>query len=61
MGVLGSLWLLLFLSVAEQDRIQQKATLPSSLLINTLRPRQNGRHLADDILKRIFLDIFFLI
>ena len=25
-------------------------------LINTLRPRQNGRHFADDILKRIFLN-----
>ena len=24
--------------------------------INTLRPRQNGRHFADDIFKRIFLD-----
>ena len=23
---------------------------------NTLRPRQNGRHLADDIFKRIFLN-----
>ena len=26
------------------------------LLINTLRPRQNGRHFADDIFKCIFLD-----
>ena len=25
-------------------------------LINTLRPRQNGRHFADDIFKRIFLN-----
>ena len=25
-------------------------------LINTLRPRQNGRHLADDTFKRIFLN-----
>ena len=24
--------------------------------VNTLRPRQNGRHFADDILKRIFLN-----
>ena len=24
--------------------------------VNTLRPRQNGRHLADDILKCIFLN-----
>ena len=27
-----------------------------SLLINTLRPRQNGRHFADDIFKRIFVN-----
>ena len=25
-------------------------------LINTLRPRQNGRHFADDTFKRIFLN-----
>ena len=25
-------------------------------MINTLRPRQNGRHFADDIFKRIFLN-----
>ena len=25
-----------------------------STFINTLRPRQNGRHFADDIVKRIF-------
>ena len=25
-------------------------------LINTLRPRQNGRHFADDIFKCIFLN-----
>ena len=25
-------------------------------MVNTLRPRQNGRHLADDIFKRIFLN-----
>ena len=24
--------------------------------INTLRPRQNGRHFADDICKRIFMN-----
>ena len=26
------------------------------LLVNTLRPRQNGRHFPDDIFKRIFLN-----
>ena len=30
--------------------------LPSSQLVNTLRPRQNGRHFADDTFKRIFLN-----
>ena len=27
-----------------------------AVLFNTLRPRQNGRHIADDIFKRIFLN-----
>ena len=27
-----------------------------ALLLNTLRPRQNGRHFADDILKSILLN-----
>ena len=27
-----------------------------NLPLNTLRPRQNGRHFADDIFKRIFLN-----
>ena len=30
-------------------------------LINTLRPRQNGRHFADDTFKRIFLNETFRI
>ena len=29
--------------------------LPMRLHLNTLRPRQNGRHFADDTFKRIFL------
>ena len=29
---------------------------PLSKALNTLRPRQNGRHLADDIFKRIYLN-----
>ena len=28
----------------------------ASLLLNTLRPRQNGRHFADDTFKRIFMN-----
>ena len=30
--------------------------LPSITLLNTLRPRQNGRLFADDTFKRIFLN-----
>ena len=30
--------------------------LTLSIGINTLRPRQNGRHFADDTFKRIFLN-----
>ena len=30
--------------------------IPGHLFINTLRPRQNGRHFADDIFKRVFLN-----
>ena len=30
-------------------------------LINTLRPRQNGRHFADDTFKRFFLNVWILI
>ena len=29
---------------------------PTTLMVNTLRPRQNGRHFADDIFKCIFLN-----
>ena len=31
-------------------------SMSRSMLINTLRPRQNGRHFADDIFKYIFLN-----
>ena len=31
-------------------------TLTTYIDINTLRPRQNGRHFADDTFKRIFLN-----
>ena len=34
-------------------RVSQKQCLPR---VNTLRPRQNGRHFADDIFKCIFLN-----
>ena len=29
---------------------------PKPDMLNTLRPRQNGRHFADDIFKRIFMN-----
>ena len=31
-------------------------TFRAEINVNTLRPRQNGRHFADDILKCIFLN-----
>ena len=34
-------------------------TLFSDKPINTLMPRQDGRHFADDIFKRIFLNEYF--
>ena len=30
--------------------------IDNTVVLNTLRPRQNGRHFADDIFKRIFLN-----
>ena len=30
--------------------------IPNFHLVNTLRPKQNGRHFADDIFKCIFLN-----
>ena len=30
--------------------------IPAHNPINTLRPRQNGRHFADDTFKRIFMN-----
>ena len=35
--------------------ISLQPTYPPHLLVNTLRPRQNGRHFADDTFKCIFL------
>ena len=35
---------------------RQNTDPPGILLINTLRPRQNGRHFADDIFKCIFVN-----
>ena len=42
---------------------RQEKQQPPQVDINTLRPRHNGRHFADDIFKRIFLneDILILI
>ena len=35
---------------------QRPSLIQSFECVNTLRPRQNGRHFADDIFKRIFLN-----
>ena len=40
----------------ENYSFKMTATFPSSQWVNTLRPRQNGRHLADDMFKCIFLN-----
>ena len=32
------------------------AVIPGHYILNTLRPRQNGRRFSDDIFKRIFLN-----
>ena len=37
-------------------RHQREVKQQSSFCLNTLRPRQNGRHFADDIFKCIFLN-----
>ena len=42
------------LALHQQKFIPQRKVLPS--IINTLRPRQIGRHFADDTFKRIFLN-----
>ena len=36
--------------------IRQPTLFPNKFMINTLMPRQNGRHFADDIFKCIFLN-----
>ena len=41
---------------ANEMRMKPTAILYDYVCINTLRPRQNGRHFADDVLKCIFLN-----
>ena len=38
------------------DREEQEHVMCSLQLFNTLRPRQSGRHFADDTFKRIFMN-----
>ena len=38
------------------DAITNPFPGPNQTMLNTLRPRPNGRHFADDIFKRIFLN-----
>ena len=40
----------------ENKTFKTTATYATNKWVNTLRPRQNGRHLPDDIFKRIFLN-----
>ena len=51
-------------SVFDISMVQWLTRIYGVASINTLRPRENGRHFADDILKCIFLNekvwIFFL-
>ena len=42
--------------IALASRTHQTDSFILSAMINTLRPRQNGRHFADDIFKCIFLN-----
>ena len=79
MGVLGSLWLLLFIDVftlsstnglmpdcsnpiANAQELLQSCTKPSTYnantkgIINSLKPRQNNRHFADDVFKYNFMN-----
>ena len=41
--------------MVDPNYLTQPTQLPDQIDINTLRPRQNGRHFADAILKCIFL------
>ena len=46
-----------FIFVFHDDVYQLvQVSMPAPLFINTLRPRQNGRHFANDIFKCIFLN-----
>ena len=42
--------------ISRESHITHKWNEAIHYLINTLRPRQNGRHFPDDIFKRIFLN-----
>ena len=51
-----SIWLENFLQHRETSRWNGNRTANLRIIINTLRPRQIGRHFADDTFKRIFLN-----
>ena len=42
--------------VAKRIKVHNPYFITYSLCFNTLRPRQNGRHFPDDIIKSIFLN-----
>ena len=57
---LSALWILITYCSSTRASVATEVSmhlcLSSCLLVNTLRPRQNGRHFADDIFKCIFLN-----
>ena len=51
-----TVWLLLHLTFVLLDRIQTLKIKGFKQEVNSLRPRQNGHHFADDIFKCIFIN-----
>ena len=42
--------------MAEEEKVWARFYISGAPFINTLRPRQNGRHFPDDIFKWIFVN-----
>ena len=49
-------WVMTLVQVMASSLIAAKLLYEQMFTFNTLRPRQNGRHFADDIFKCIFLN-----
>ena len=56
MPLLLSRYEILFSSINRTAAYTQVLLTPGASFVNTLRPRQDGRHFADDTFKRIFLN-----